>query len=255
MTCDPNVSAEWVKKNRPGKLYAKISVVVTSVTTTGSATTVAFSAKSWNPMAGAPGPAILTTVSWDETNEDIWIQCPSTLPDPPASGNTGILYLEQALLVPDANGNVISGTPKWPNALPATPTKSLAVWPTSVIVEGYAILNGEVYTETGSVDLLDPTEALTVENSNPGTPPQQLALDGRAVTLSLTPNGYSDGFGLAFPTLTRAVETIKKGAGARAMANAWRTIARWGDVLKAKPDMLPAEAQLLLLQVLKQPTS
>ena len=260
MTCDPDESARWAKTHRSGKLYARVSVAVTSVTTDPSSVTVTFSAKSKNATTGDPGvpDSIATTVNWDETNEDIWIQCPSTLPNPPAVGDTGTLYLEKALLATrDANGNVIQGTPKWPNALPAIPTRSLTVWPTSVIVEGYAILGGELYP--GSVDLLDPTEALTIQDSNPAatTPPQRLALDGRAVTLSLTPNGFSDGCGLAFSisSLTSAVETIKRGASARAMAHAWRTIARWGDVLEARPDRLPAEAHSLLRQVIKRPAS
>lgn len=186
-------------------------------------------------------------------NVDIWIKCPSTLPYPPVVTTTATLYIEQALLTKGDGTYAINGTPKWPDALGAPVLfKKLSVWPTRVIVDGYELRDGEL--NYGSVDLLDPDLALTVQNSTAAKPSQKLVLDGGAVTLSLTSAGF-ERFGVAFPIslLKQAVETIKEGTDAHNMANAWRTIATWTEMSKTKPSMLTAEARLLVSQVLKQP--
>ncbi len=246
-------NAEYVENNRPGKVYVAVSVTIANVDSSGSVPLVDFYA----PTVASKGlySKLISGVSLDLNNVDIWYKCPSTLPDPITKGASGVLYIETGV----ATDNDLLGTPKWPDRLPlVTPFEKVRVWPTRVLVSGYQLHDGQF--SFGTVNLLNPYHAATIQNSPPliatgrgrTEPPQQLVLDGGAVTLSLTDAGLSDVFGLTPSHLSAAVATIDEGADAASMVEAWSVVAAWEEASRTRPDMVTAEARQLLRRVLRR---
>lgn len=227
------------------KIYAPISIHINNVDTSGTTIAVTFTA-----ISKTGNPYQFNNIVWDASNSDIWLQYPSSGVSPPVSGANGILYVKQAILT---QGN-LPGTPKWPDSLgPEVPFKKLSVWPTHVIVKGFELRDGEL--TPGTVDLLNPLHARTIQNSDPATKHKQnITLDGGAITLWLTSDGFGECFGVSFPpgALQRAVDTIKAGSDACSMADAWAMIAAWVDMSRASPSLVTAEARSLVGQVVNQ---
>jgi hypothetical protein len=244
-------NAKWVEEHRADKSYAPVPVLVTKVQVIDTSIEVTFLAAT-KGRDGERGPDVPVTVAWSETNDAIWIHCPSTVPmegapPRPTPDASGLLYIEKSLL--DASG--LFGTPKWPKSLPGKPVNPYAVWPTSVVVEGYLIRDGAA-PRSGSVDLLNGKWALAMD-FDPGAA-QQITLNGEAVKLWLTPTGVAEGFGsLPLSDLQQAVEIIEARPSAHSMANAWRTVARWVELSRTEPALDTAEARDLISRVLETP--
>lgn len=246
-------NAKWVSENRRGKLYASVSVLVIDVSPTDADIKVTFLALTRSGDSREPGRPTCVTVPWSDTNDDIWIQCPSTLkkggsPPRPNRNATGLLYLEKRLV----DEHNLYGTPKWPNSLPGGIYEQYEVWPTHVWVEGYAFRD-EREPRFGKVDLLNEDWALAMGFTASNThPPQQMELDGAAMELWLTPTGAGVCFGISsIASLHEAVKTIAESDDAHSVAHAVRTLATWLEISSTRPHLVTDEARDLIRRVLK----
>jgi hypothetical protein len=161
----------------------------------------------------------------------VWTGCPSTAK---AAGDVGDLLISKQGLetksndlakvrisgsTPDASGNTLLLI-KWPDSGPVTKFTPLNIWPTSIVVKGYAIDDPEFHA--GSVELLDGAVA--------GFYQAIQLTHGAEITLQLTDAGLGafqmSGFDMV--ALQRAVDLVKSPFhdDARERAEAWKLIAR-----------------------------
>lgn len=139
-----------------------------------------------------------TEVTCDWTSDFVWAGAPSTLPCDdttlPAAHQAGTLYLSERLVEQHGLDAI---TIKWPDALPeATEYREVTLWPTGLTFRGVEVParpeGGCASAEGGerssavklpevSIDLTDPAIA---------APGQQVALDGKPMTLRLSQAGF-----------------------------------------------------------------
>jgi uncharacterized membrane protein YgcG len=180
MSCTPEINAAnaaRAAKERPGIMFAAVDVSITK----------ADDVSIWFTTRGTddnPHP-------YTCRQADVWLECPSTARAP---GDRGSLLLSSTALaakslkdgttrikgtIPDLTGKIQINV-KWPdNAGDAEPVASLEIWPTKIIIEGYA---HDDRTFQGRISLLDPNECASS---------QAIILDSsRPITLSLTEEGF-----------------------------------------------------------------
>jgi len=154
-------------KKRGGGLYGPMRVVVKSVNkATNGNTMVTFEVA--DPFRA--GPPKTFTEEWDQSNKHIWMDCPSFLDPPPnpfpVVNASGTLYLQQAKYEPELSH---AFRPKWPDALRGDEYKELTIMPTSIIVEGFQVLNkyhSVVKIELLSEELASAEQTLTLSLRN-----------------------------------------------------------------------------------------
>lgn len=174
---DNQESARRALEQRPRAVYGPVSVLIVDSSEDGMIT---FEALNVNNVRTC------YSLRW---GEDMWIDCPSTLPSippkPPVKGASGILYLSGRLrdVFPDLVIDV-----KWPDRKPETIYQPLEIFPTSIVVKGVEVADGQ-FTEA-TIELLDPRMAAAS---------QTIVLNGGAITLSLSQAGFAE-FLLGFPT-------------------------------------------------------
>lgn len=188
-------SAAKVAAERPGRSYAEVDVTI--VSSNVDKRTVTFTASDKNGVK-----QIFQNIPWN--NDDMVIDCPTTLPfEPeqlPAQNAEGTLLLSVELI----KGFDFTGTPKFPRSLPAGDQPLLAplrisphriiISPHSILITGEELGDGDRTVAT--IDLRDPK--LAAHN-------QTLLLDGNPVTLMLTPDGFRAFGRLNFPaTLSKS---------------------------------------------------
>ena len=128
----------------------------------------------------------------DETQ--MWVSCPSDIPckatpddpgEPPLEHDTGKLYFSAAYI----QANSWNVRPKWPTELGGLqqPTKSLEIFPCSVVITGFDTATGQPVKAT--IELTDHNLAAVNQN---------VVLDGKSpVTVNLTAAGFKK-FGRPF---------------------------------------------------------
>lgn len=164
-------NATKVSFDRPNRSYAP--VVVTIVSSNVENRTVTFTASDKDGVKRE-----FQDVPWDTA--DMVIDCPTTLPfvpgQLPVKNAEGTLLLSKELI----DTLRISGTPKWPRELPEGPLLGrLQIRATSIVVTGAELADGE--NTAVVINLLDPKLAAQR---------QTLVLEGKTITLTLTPAGF-----------------------------------------------------------------
>jgi hypothetical protein len=227
-TADINAAnAARVAKERPGVRFAAIDVSITKM----DAVSVWFTTRGTDDN---PHP-------YSCRKSDVWMECPSTAQGP---GERGSLMLSSAALsakslkdgttrikgtIPDHTGKVQVNV-KWPdNAGDAEPVAPLEIWPTKIIIEGYA---HDDKAFQGTISLLDPSECSSS---------QAILLDSSGtITLMLTDDGFRR-FSLGMPdsqdlppqdVVTEAPFDVRTSNGdARASASPARVAAIWEELI------------------------
>jgi hypothetical protein len=178
-------------------------------------------------------------VKCEWTSANVWARCPSSLDCDdkrlPAKGDTGVLYLSEALC---KQHGLVHVQIKWPDSMPAaTEYRPLMVWPTALMFRGVDVSTPHAGPPV-TIDLLDP---------NLAAPGQELTLDSRPVTLQLSQRGFQRFFKpwSQLDTLRRATEAIKSAQRAapavgprrpaRELALAWAEVANWEEQLRYPP--------------------
>jgi hypothetical protein len=149
---------------KPTIHYAKVAATIASV---------APGAQSFDGTGEntTPGDIVFTTAGEDNQRHQfrmarklVWLECPSTAASPKESG---VLYISEVGLnvvsedsppsriagsTPDSHGHLLLSL-KWPDPGPEETTSPLRIWPTSILVAGYAF-NDPLF-HSASVELLD----------------------------------------------------------------------------------------------------
>ena len=205
MTCDQATNeqnAQRAQQERPGVKFAPIAVTIKQI----DAGKIVFTTRGEDDAAHdfSVGPL------------DVWLECPSTAQQ---VGDRGVLYLSEAggKATSLADGKTrIKGTTapagglptvsfKWPEAAGTEAVAPLPIWPTRIIIEGYA--HGDP-SLAGAVTLLDLRQCDTS---------QLIRLDaGGMITLSLTKEGFAE-FSVPMPDAASPAPA-QGGAGAPAPA-------------------------------------
>jgi hypothetical protein len=215
---------------KPTIAYAKVAVAIVSIAPGAQS----FDATGENIT---PGDIVFTTAGEDNRRHrfrlpknQVWLECPSTAT---AQGAAGVLYISLAglgVLSEDAPKVRIAGaTPesnglpllfyKWPDPGPDGTTRPLKIWPTSIMVFGYAFDDPEFHF--GVVDLLD--------GSHAGFE-QTIDLDrGAEIQLNLTEIGFGrfQAGGIYGPAVENALRLIQTAFhdDVEARAAAWKLVA------------------------------
>ena len=186
------------------------------------------------------------TYSFPLTDEYCWLACPSTAVK---AGDTGSLLISNVGLglgatdngvriygcTPDAQGQTLLRV-KWPDDGADDTITSVDIWPTSVVVSGYA--NGDPSQYSGSVELLDGSLAALR---------QTITFDlGAKITLALTPDGMAQ---FQLPSQADAESALKLlgrpyDNDARERGRAWAVLHSWLSSASASAHQVQNSAAL-----------
>lgn len=233
MKCTQEINeqnAERAKKEHPGKKYGAVAVTVTS-------------------QDEAQKTITIETRGTDEQNheftlplDEVWTECPSTVGKSDEDRH-GKLYISKEGLKTEATGapgvrikgSVPETNPailiKWPDSGAAEPHALLQIWPTDIVVTGYAFGNPDYQGQVSLMDLSAADLQQDIQFDN-----------GGMITLSLTAAGFA-AFGVPMEAdldeLRRAVELVGnvkavQRPSALELARAVVLIDRWSKLVEKR---------------------